>query len=290
MDITLYEKPLFTNPSSPFRISLEKHTEKGVLFDKHWHEQVELLYFNTGLAKIEVNSESYDASPNDLIIINSNDLHGGIGITDHVSYYCVIIDTSILQNSFIESYAAAFNNLHSSSFTLLNHFINGDNTINELFNQIKNEQHEKKPGYEPFIKAYTLSLMGHLIRHHANTTLSPKKFNTRLRNLDRLNTLLEHLHNHYAEPISVEEGAAHANLSPYYFCRLFKSATGKSFTDYLNNLRVEKAHLLLMNTEFSMTEIAFQTGFNDANYFSRCYKKYKRVSPSAVRKNRLSNR
>ena len=78
-----------------------------------------------------------------------------------------------------------------------------------------------------------------------------------------------------------------ANMSDYHFCRLFKQITGKSAIDYINRFRVEKSLLLLRKSNCNITEIALSCGFNDTNYFSRTFKKYKHISPTQMRHKKL---
>ncbi len=55
----------------------------------------------------------------------------------------------------------------------------------------------------------------------------------------------------------------------YHFCHIFEAYTGKTFKEYLNNVRIDKAEELLMTTDDTVSEIAFICGFNDSNYLSR---------------------
>lgn len=73
------------------------------------------------------------------------------------------------------------------------------------------------------------------------------------------------------------------NVSKYHFCHLFKEATGKTVVQYINDVRLDKAYHLLKNTDMNITQISMSVGFNDMNYFSRLFRKYKNVPPSKVR-------
>lgn len=107
--------------------------------------------------------------------------------------------------------------------------------------------------------------------------------------MSKLNKVLEYIEDMHTENITIESACKLVNLSPYYFCRLFRNSTGRTFTEYVNHVRMNKAVLLLKNTELSISEIALNTGFNDANYFSRMFRKYKKESPSNIRLGRQLN-
>jgi len=73
-------------------------------------------------------------------------------------------------------------------------------------------------------------------------------------------------------------------ISPSYFLSLFKKETGQTFTDYLTSVRITAAKGLLMTTALTITEIAYEVGFNNSNYFSSTFKKMTGVSAKEYRK------
>lgn len=92
------------------------------------------------------------------------------------------------------------------------------------------------------------------------------------------------IHFHYAEPLSLET-LAHANaVSTSYLSTLFHKETGKTITTFINETRVNSSILLLNTTNLSISEIAAQCGFTDANYYTRTFKKIKGTTPMAYRK------
>lgn len=91
-------------------------------------------------------------------------------------------------------------------------------------------------------------------------------------------------HNFLNDP-SLAETAAHIGLSPSHFSRIFKAATGVSYSEYLNYIRVETGRRLLLTTDLSVSEIAQLSGFDNGNYFCNVTKKLLGYSPSRLRKN-----
>lgn len=65
--------------------------------------------------------------------------------------------------------------------------------------------------------------------------------------------------------------------------RIFNKMAGRSIHGYINHLRVEKAKVLLANTDLTVTEIAYALGFSDSNYFTRIFRQYCQMSPRAYR-------
>ena len=87
----------------------------------------------------------------------------------------------------------------------------------------------------------------------------------------------------FDQPISLDAAAQAVNTSTRHFCKVFKAATGITFTDYLARVRVEKAKNLLQNPHLRVSEIAFETGFESISQFNRSFKRIVGKSPSQFR-------
>lgn len=89
---------------------------------------------------------------------------------------------------------------------------------------------------------------------------------------------------HFSDPdLSLNQVAAHVNLSPSHFSAIFSQALGETYRDYLTRLRVEQAKEYLRTTNFLCSEIAYRCGYNDPHYFSYIFKKHTGVSPQRFR-------
>jgi len=91
------------------------------------------------------------------------------------------------------------------------------------------------------------------------------------------------IQNHQSEDISLGDVARSVNTSTFYFCKMFKKATGLNFTDYLSRVRIEKAKNLLLNQNLRISEIAFEVGFQSLTHFNRVFKKIVGQSPTQYR-------
>jgi len=148
------------------------------------------------------------------------------------------------------------------------------------------EYQSKDIGREIAIKAYIYQLMVILLRGHVKHMLTPREYGIRKKRLERFNKILKFIDENYHEDITIDKLCSMANLSKYRFCHLFKEITGKPFSEYLNMVRINKAEEMLHETDMNVTEIALSCGYNDANYFSRVFKKYRKKAPSTIVKNR----
>ena len=94
---------------------------------------------------------------------------------------------------------------------------------------------------------------------------------------------------HQTEDLSLGQVAHAVNMSSFYFCKMFKKATGLNFTDYLSRLRIEKAKTLLLNPNLRISEIAYEVGFQSLTHFNRVFKKIAGESPTKFREKLTSN-
>lgn len=102
---------------------------------------------------------------------------------------------------------------------------------------------------------------------------------------DRLSDIFEYVKEHFMEDISLIEIAKIANLTPNFFCRMFKTKTKKHFVEYLNEIRISNACKYLIETDMAMSEIAFNCGYKTVSNFNKLFKKLTGTTPKEYRKN-----
>lgn len=96
-----------------------------------------------------------------------------------------------------------------------------------------------------------------------------------------------YIHLHLADPLTLEQIAGSIRVSQSYLSRVFNREMKESLSGYIMKTRIEKAADLLAFSEMSIQNIAFYVGFGDLNYFSRCFKKCKNMTPTAYRSARI---
>ncbi len=99
----------------------------------------------------------------------------------------------------------------------------------------------------------------------------------------RMNQVMQFLLENRFQTINLDQAAEKANLSKEAFCRFFKLRTGKTFTQYLQQLRIAEAQKLLLETDLGIAEIAFRVGYENLSYFNRSFKKLSAKSPRHYR-------
>lgn len=98
-----------------------------------------------------------------------------------------------------------------------------------------------------------------------------------------LDKAVKYIQLHYAQDITLEDIANKSGFSTYYFCKMFKKYYNSSFTDYLSNVRIEQAKILLHDPHLNIKDITQKIGYIDPNYFTRVFKKYEGITPTEYR-------
>jgi AraC-like DNA-binding protein len=104
----------------------------------------------------------------------------------------------------------------------------------------------------------------------------------------RMGTIYNYIHENYDKKPNVNEIAKIVSLSTPAFCRYFKKQTNMTFTDFVNNYRINLAKIFLLK-DYSVTEVCFQVGFESLSYFNKLFKQHTGETPTEFRKKHLKN-
>lgn len=274
-------------PGKNFFVDIFKknYTKLGPVFYENWHEHIQFFYFIEGTALIRCNSKNIHVRANDFVIINSNELHYCENLCTNLTYYIIRFDLSFLFSKQVDSCQTKFMAPLAQNLILFKNLVRDNEDISECIKKIIEEYFSKQIGFELAIKSYLYKIIVLLLRNYVDKILTVKQFNSRINNLNRFKNILTYINNNFTEKITLDKLAEMAHISKEYFCRTFKQITGKSALEYITELRIQKATLLLQKSNLNITEIALNCGFGDINYFSRIYKKNMNISPLCYRKN-----
>lgn len=104
------------------------------------------------------------------------------------------------------------------------------------------------------------------------------------KNLEKINKVYEYVFQHIQEGIKLDEAAAILNMAPSSFCRFFKKKTDLTFMEYVKRVRVGIAAKLLAETDRQITQICFESGYNNLANFNHYFKNIMGKTPSEYRK------
>lgn len=248
----------------------------------HWHTELEIIKIYTGKLNIKLNNHEYTACKNDVVFVNPETVHGAYP-SDDCRYDCIVLNLGLLEiaeNSchfFIESIlnreysVLEFHKYTRSEF---------DNAIENLFYAMKH----KSSGYKFTVIGALYRLFGIIIDSHIYTSSANTALINSDKNVPKLKNVLSFIRSNYDKQITLDDMAISAGMSPKYFCYFFKEMTRKTPVEYLTAYRIEKASRKLLNSDISVTDIAYSCGFNDLSYFIKTFKNLKGITPAKFRK------
>ncbi len=253
-------------------------------YDKlHQHEEIQLCTIVKGEGTLIVGDTINDYKAGDVLVIGSN--------LSHVFKS----DTSINEESFMISLFFTENSFGKDLFTLddfkeLKPFFKKSlSGFKLLSNQKKIKKQflslQKASNLERFIGLFEiLKLMKKSKTQALADFIYPKKYTDN--EGKRMRNIMDFTINNSDKNIDLQEISSKAIMTPNAFCRYFKQRTNKTYFSFLNELRVENAcKLLTGNNDFSISEIAYQSGFKNLSNFNRKFKGVKSITPSKYRLN-----
>lgn len=254
----------------------------------HWHKEMEIMYIEKGSGVAKLNTDTLKLKKGDILLINSETLHHIKSDRRNVLYFkSVVFDLSFLSGTpgdlcqeqilsqIMENQARFIHLIHPEDL--------GYQEIRSLFSQIFDSHRKKAEYFYMELKGLFYQFFFQMLTYNYIVTEAPKD----RKNLAAIKDAIRYMNEHYQEEMNISDLAALSFYNENYFMRLFKEYTGKTLTRYLTELRIEKSRYLLLHTNLSITDIAFETGFNSASYFIRKFQELNGETPQKLRKNRM---
>lgn len=267
LDITtLYE----AIPPFPDNLHLKIRSYKGLTgVMPHWHEHIELDYILSGECCFIDNGIELSASRGDLLIFNSSSIHS-ISSQKGVDILCLLIEPAFFGGDNREG-------------IYLKNVARSDSTIMTMLNELILEWHNRDGATYLMQASIVYRLVAHLFRKYRADSITKKDIELQTANLSRIKAVYEYINNSYKSSVTTADIAAEFYISESHFCRFFKRITGKTFIEYLNGYRINKAIQLLLGTTLTVTEVSSAVGFENINYFSRLFKRQTGKTPTELR-------
>lgn len=252
----------------------------------HFHEMCELVYIKNGNGKRIVGDHVDDFSNGDLVLLGPNLPH--IWLDDNAAQKTnsdskirsvVIYFSPYLLSDLAGEASSVVENLITRAQRGIQFY---GKTLEQVIcnlNELKREYGLKK--VSSFLHIIDTLAVSEEYRSLASITY--KNLYNRM-DTDRMSTLYKFLNENFREEISLDEAAAIVNMSQGAFCRFFKSRTQKSFTMFVNELRIGYACKLLRNQDQSITAIAFECGYQNLTNFNKFFKRIMRKTPTQYKK------
>ena len=267
------------------------HSYKYAYFDKsspnthkvkwHYHPEVELVYINTGVGKRQVGTHLSNYQDGDLILIGSYLQHTGFtkGLEEGQKEIVIQFKPDIFE--------MAFQNLEE--LKRINQLLELSKKGIVFDGSIKEDIGIRMEGlqYETQIDAFLtfVKILHDLAKEKDKKILNAEgyAFISNPTENKRLKMIFNYIRDHFMEPIALEDISAQVFMTPQSFCRFFKKSTQKTFTNFLNEYRINHATKLLSETDVDIKTICYESGFNNLSNFFRNFKKITQLTPNAYR-------
>lgn len=251
--------------------------EPGVVCQLHYHDELEFLCVYEGEFGCTVYDKEYVAKKGDVIFINSRVPHFTRRITPARVGLVQFKESDFIDSEItkIIKYSMRFQSQVSSPIRIFR-----SEELFEAVNLILLEVAEKKNSYEIFVRSGAYRVLGILYREGVLSD-SERLYNTR--EVQKVLPILSYINSAYQENLTLDSVSAKLGFDQSYFCRIFKTATGATFTEYLNFVRICKAEKMLLKSRDSILEISEAVGFSSVSYFNRIFKRYRNCSPRTYR-------
>lgn len=255
-------------------------TVQSFEFKWHYHPEFELTYIVSGSGYRIVGNSHEHFSSGDLVLLGSNLPHTWWGKNEDGSLSeAIVIQFS---NEFIEPFLR-LNEGHAIKALLESaakglRFVSDAALVDKLVSIGQTKEMDSILSLLSILQNLTEKSGSNLCPDAYHNVIS-KKFET------RINKVCTYIQDHYSEPISLQQVSELVFMTESNFCKFFKKATSTTFSDYVNDLRINEACHLLIYTEDNISKIAQDCGFESLSYFNRVFLKKKRIKPSLFRKN-----
>ena len=251
-----------------------KHVIKPHRHNDYYH----MIFVLNGSGNIVLGDTAYKTKINRLYIVKPGVKHG--------------IYASLAKSINTVEFKFSFSNDYTKNMLELlpEYYENTSIAIRNVFISIVDEIKKQGNYFEEVLALHLAQIVYYLSRDLGGETMSLENIDERdacgsgLEKYETLKNVTRYIKENYWKNLSLNDLAAMVHLTPVYFCSVFKESYGISPINYLQNVRVENAKKLLANSEKSVTDIAFEVGFQSVHYFSRYFKSHEDLSPNDFRK------
>ena len=248
---------------------IEMHEKTGDFMPHfHYHSSYELFYIKRGTAKFMIGNKNYIVHEGSLLIIPPYIPHKSFYSKNQENHR---IELQIKKTSLTKNISGILDILSKDICYTLS--LKYQHNVLKLFTSIRDEFRSKRQFSEDLCLAYIHELLIFIYRNAvkcnvvttANEVLTEK--------------LMAYIAENYHRDITIAELSNEYHVCDSTIYKSFKKHTGLKVTDYINFTRIMNAERLMRETDLSLTEISYRCGFNNYNYFSSVFKRYKNTTP-----------
>ncbi|AZK46660.1 AraC family transcriptional regulator [Paenibacillus lentus] len=271
----------FENHTGNFLVSHRKALSHHMPFS-HFHSTYEIYYLMSGQRNIFIQDRTLAINEGDVVIIAPNILHRTINAVQP-QHERLIINMHEQYFSPDGSHKEALRPLLERDYLIVSDSVRNQLSIEPMARAILQEMKEQASGFELFAQTLAVQLLIICCRHFKHNAMellaSPSPMH------ERISEIVRYINEHYTEDLSLQLLADRFYISPYYLSRYFKKATGFTYVEYVNSVRIKEAKKLLEHSSMKVHLIARKVGFGSVTHFGRVFKEVTGNAPLYYRRN-----
>ncbi len=242
-------------------------------YELHWHDCFEIELILNGHATQRLNGVEYSLEKGDIYLLNPTDFHSVTG--NGAEVYNIMFSEGLMSDVLLQKILSVE---HNMLFRLReSEFRSAAAIISRMLDEFEHGDAYSSVYIENLLECLFILF---LRKCSIEVDREPHGDGAELRRS------LLFVHGHFRENPSMAAAAAVSGFNKNYFSGLFHEATGKTYKEYLNTLKLEYSKKLLLSGSLTVTEICYASGFNSLTNFLRAFKAKYGVSPGEMRKNR----
>ena len=265
----IFEVHTHKNKQLPFYLHKNMSRSSYSSPSSSWHPALEILFCTSGSGQVICNMVSSKFSEGDIVVINSNHLHR-ITTDTSVKYDCLIIDEIFFEENDIDIKNTIFSN-----------FVN-DATARELFSKVIQSFANDEPYRTAGIRSSVLNFIVYLCNNHSSPGTLYSEVSSSCVEISKI--AIGYINSHFTEKLTLDMLAKETGVNKYHLCHEFKRVTSHTIFSYINLCRCEKAAKILCEKDSAIHDACYASGFDSPAYFTKTFKKYYGMSPSAYKK------
>lgn len=249
----------------------------------HLHDHYELYYLLSGERIYFIKDRSYRVRAGDLVFVDRNAVHKTLdsGRPDHDRLVLYLSPELFADLTVPPELAEGLKEPFGWDVPILRLPSPASEAVERMVGDMVNEMIHPQAGSSWLLRHRTVELL--LFAYRSRHLGTVRSADTEPVLHPKTQAVVRYLNDNYRQAITLSGVAEAFRISPHYLSRLFKQTTGFTFSDYLNLLRVKEAQRLLRESDDSITDIAWRSGFSNFSHFGKMFKRTVQLSPRAYR-------
>lgn len=277
--MAIYLEMPHLNEEFPFKTFLN---DGDILTTPHWHKELEIIYVKEGVIHMGIGETAMDVQTGEFAVVAGGRVHYVLASPGSIRWVYQFDENFfhglMQEQSGLDSIRELWKDYPSHSREWRSELADA---ARSLLDHIFEEDQSKKYAYTFAVKGYLCLLMRDMYRNrefHQGEKAYEYRTETS-RTLEKLDVIFRYVEAHYMEPVTLQAVSKHVGFSPFYFTKFFKRHVGKTFVQFLNEYRIEKAKWILLNEDISAMELIERIGIGSTKTYYRLFQEIVGVAP-----------